>query len=79
MSSWGKTISRIVSICKPLTLQNLDVLKRDSNALLDLGRDFIPLQKDGHISIFSVYELQKTRLSVWRSKLVRKLISCNEK
>lgn len=74
-ASWGKTLARIVSVCKTVNLENLDILQKDGKALEQLSEDFVPLQRDGHIMIFSVYELRKTKLSFWKSIEVRVLFN----
>ncbi len=60
-----------MSVCKTVEVRNLDVLKKDSNALFDLEQSFMPVLRDSNIKILSLYELQRTKVHFVRNILVR--------
>jgi hypothetical protein len=66
----AKVIARIVSVCKTVEVRNLDVLKKDSNALFDLEQSFMLVLRDSNINILSLFELQKTKIHLFRNILV---------
>ncbi|OJD34141.1 phosphorylase superfamily protein [Diplodia corticola] len=67
----ARVITNVVSVARSTATQYLDVLKRDSNELLELSQAFEPLTRDGTLELRSFYETEKTRVMVgkfrWRS------------
>ncbi|KAL0260218.1 hypothetical protein SLS55_003902 [Diplodia seriata] len=70
-AEWAKVITNVVSIARSTATQYLDVLKHNSNDLLELSQAFESLTRDGTIELRSFYETEKTRVMVgkvfWKS------------
>ncbi|KAL1614648.1 hypothetical protein SLS54_009618 [Diplodia seriata] len=63
-AEWAKVITNVVSIARSTATQYLDVLKHNSNDLLELSQAFESLTRDGTIELRSFYETEKTRVMV---------------
>jgi hypothetical protein len=72
LSNWGTVVANIVSVFKSVSTTNLEVLRKDSNELLDISQHFEPSVGE-NLRIMSFYETLKTKTWAFRSILVRKV------
>ncbi|KAJ5159113.1 phosphorylase superfamily protein [Penicillium coprophilum] len=66
-AKWGQIISRIGAIGGSTQTEHLNVLRQNSQALLELSDTFLDLAKNPRLQTVSFYETQKMKVKAWKS------------